>query len=175
MVHRIKSDTPKIHHSVYIAANAEVAGQVSLAEGCSVWFSATLRGDVGPISIGKNSNIQDGSVVHCDTGIPTIVGEGVTVGHGAILHSCIIEDNTLIGMGAILLTGCHIGRDSIVAAGALVSGGRDFPPRSLILGSPARVLRQLTDEEVAANAVNAEHYIAQGANAKTDYQVVSEK
>ncbi len=170
MVYRIKNEKPRIHPSVFIAENAVVAGQVSLAEGCSVWFSATLRGDIAPIVIGKNTNIQDGSVVHCDTDVPTTVGEGVTVGHGAILHSCNIEDNTLIGMGAIILSGARIGRDSIVAAGALVPGNREFPPRSLILGSPAKVQRQLTDAEVDANAKNAQHYIDRGAEAKIDYQ-----
>jgi len=170
MVHRIKNNAPIIHPSAYIAHNAEVAGQVSLAEGSSVWFSASIRGDIAPIVIGKNSNVQDGAVIHCDTGIPCTIGEGVTVGHGAIIHSSTIGDNSIIGMGAIILNKAVIGEDSIVGAGALVTNGKEFPARSMLLGSPAKVVRSLTDEEVAANRENAHHYVELAKTADADYQ-----
>ncbi len=170
MVHRILSEVPDVHPSAFIAHNAEVAGEVSVGEGSSVWFSATVRGDVAPISIGKESNIQDGAVVHCDLGIPCVIGNGVTVGHGAIVHSATIGDNALIGMGAIILNGAVIGADSIVGAGALVTGGKIFPPRSMILGSPAKVTRELTDGEIEKNRENALHYVEKGSRAEIDYE-----
>jgi carbonic anhydrase/acetyltransferase-like protein (isoleucine patch superfamily) len=170
MVHRIKNDIPVIHPSAYIAHNSEVAGQVTVEEGSSVWFSASVRGDIAPIVIGKNSNIQDGAVIHCDSGIPCLIGEGVTVGHGAIVHSATIGGNTIIGMGAIVLNLAIIGEDSIVGAGSLVTGGKQFPPRSMILGSPAKATRLLTDEEVEHNRKNASHYAELARNAAMDYQ-----
>lgn len=170
MVHRIKNDVPEVHASAYIAPNAEVAGRVSLAEGASVWFSASVRGDIAPISIGKCSNVQDGAVVHCDVDIPCAIGEMVTVGHGAILHSCSVADRVLVGMGAIVLNGASIGEDSIVGAGALVTQGKSFPPRSMILGSPAKLVRELTDEEVAHIRANAEHYAELARTAINDYE-----
>lgn len=170
MVHRIASDIPVLHQSVFVAHSAEVAGQVTLGEGVSVWFSATIRGDIAPISVGKNSNVQDGAVIHCDTGIPCVIGEGVTIGHGAIVHSATVGDNTVVGMGSIILNEAIIGEDSIVGAGALVTGGKTFPPRSMILGSPAKAVRELTDEEVEHNRENALHYVKQGSRALADYQ-----
>lgn len=170
MVHRIHSDIPVIDRSVFVAHNAEVAGRVIIAEGCSVWFSATIRGDIAPITIGRNSNVQDGAVVHCDTDLPCAIGEGVTIGHGAIVHSATVCDNTVVGMGAIILNNAVIGADSIVGAGSLVTGGKNFPPRSMILGSPAKVIRELTDEEIERNRENARHYVEKGAHADADYQ-----
>ena len=169
MIHRIKNDIPLIHPSVFVASNAEVAGLVTIAEGASVWFSATVRGDIAPISIGKNANVQDGAVIHCDTDLPCDIGDGVTIGHGAIIHSAKIGANTVIGMGAIILNKAVIGEDSIVGAGALVTQGKEFPPRSMILGSPAKVTRSLTDEEITHNRENALHYVMQGKNAAADY------
>lgn len=170
MIHRIKNDIPHIHNTAFVAHNAEVAGLVTLEENSSVWFSASLRGDYAPISVGKNSNIQDGAILHCDTDLPCKIGEGVTIGHGAIVHSATIGNNTTIGMGAILLNGAVIGEDSIVGAGALVTGGKNFPQRSMILGSPAKVIRELTDEEVAHNRKNALHYVSLAKAAPDDYQ-----
>lgn len=158
MIHRIGSHSPHIHDSVFVAHNAEVAGQVTLAEGTSVWHSASVRGDIEAISVGEGSNIQDGAVIHCDRGAPTRIGTGVTIGHGAIIHSAEIGDNALIGMGAIVLNGASIGADSVVGAGALVTGGKTFPPKSLILGSPAKVIRELTGDEIAHNRENADEY-----------------
>lgn len=169
MVHAIQDMVPKIHQSAFVAWNAEVAGSVTLAKDVSVWFSVTLRADIAPIEIGEGSNIQDGSVVHVDTDAPTIVGRNVTVGHRAILHSCTIGDDALIGMGAIILNGAEIGSESIVGAGALVTQGKKFPPRSLILGSPAKLVRELSPEEIAGIKQNAEHYKELARIAKEQY------
>lgn len=169
MVHAINDLVPKIHESVFIAWNAEVAGAVRLAKDVSIWFSVTLRADIAPIEIGEGSNIQDGSVVHVDTNAPTIVGRNVTVGHRAILHSCVIGDDALIGMGAIILNGAEIGAESIVGAGALVTQGKKFPPRSLILGSPAKFVRELTADEIADIKKNAAHYRELALLAKEHY------
>jgi len=170
MIHRIGPDAPDIHETAFIAHNAEVAGKVSLAEGCSVWHSASVRGDIDRITIGAGSNVQDGAVLHCDHGAPTVVGKGVTVGHGAIVHSAEIGDNTIVGMGAIVLNGASVGPDSVVGAGALVTGGKKFPPRALILGSPAKAVRELTDGEIAHNRANAEEYRRLALEAKSEWR-----
>jgi len=170
MIHRIGADAPSVHPSVFVAHNAEVAGKVSLAEGVSVWHSASIRGDIERIEIDEGSNVQDGAVIHCDHGVPTSIGRGVTVGHGAIVHSATIGDNVIVGMGAIVLNGASIGSDSVVGAGALVTGGKTFPPRSLIIGSPAKAVRALTDDEVAHNRANAEEYRRLADAAKTEWR-----
>ncbi|MBU0936479.1 MAG: gamma carbonic anhydrase family protein [Spirochaetes bacterium] len=159
MIHAIGDKQPDIHPEVFVAWNAEVAGDVQLAEDSSVWFNVTIRADIGKVRIGKGSNIQDGTVVHIETGSPCLVGEHVTVGHSAILHSCIIEDDCLIGMGSIILDRARIGKGSIVGAGALVTQGKEFPPNSLIVGSPAKVVRQLTADEAAQLKHNNQRYI----------------
>jgi carbonic anhydrase/acetyltransferase-like protein (isoleucine patch superfamily) len=169
MIHAIGPKKPQIADSAFIAWNAEVAGDVRIGTGASVWFSASVRGDIAPIDIGDESNIQDGAVVHVDTGIPCRIGKRVTVGHGAILHSCIVGDGTLIGMGAIVLNGAEIGPGCIVGAGALVTQGKQFPPRTLIIGSPAVAKREVTEEEAAASLRNAEHYVEGGKEAKEAY------
>jgi carbonic anhydrase/acetyltransferase-like protein (isoleucine patch superfamily) len=150
MVHSFEGERPDIAKAAFIAWNAEVMGRVSLGEGSSVWFGAVLRGDIAEIRIGAETNIQDGCVVHVDHGTPCVVGEQVTIGHMAVIHACTIGDRCLIGMGAIILNRAVIGEDCIVGAGALVTQGKSFPPRSMILGSPAKVARSLTDEEVAS-------------------------
>lgn len=169
MVHTIGAKAPLIDDSAFIAWNAEVAGDVRIGAGVSIWFSATVRGDIARIEIGDRSNVQDAAVVHVDTEVPCLIGKDVTVGHGAILHSCTIGDGVLIGMGAIVLNGAEIGEGSIVGAGALVTQGKKFPPRSLIIGSPAKVSRALTEEEVQASRENAAHYVKTGKDAKTSY------
>lgn len=169
MIHAIGNKRPHIAEDAFIAWNAEVAGEVSLGAGTSVWFSATLRGDIAPIIVGEGSNIQDGSTIHVDTNIPCIIGKGVTIGHGCILHSCTIEDGSLIGMGAIILNGAKIGPQSMVGAGALVTPGKEFPPRSLILGAPAKVVRELSEEEIANIQENARHYQELAQEAKHSY------
>lgn len=144
---------------VLILPGAAVNGDVTLGRGCSVWYNAVIRGDVSPIVIGEDTNIQDNAVLHTSHGLPLVLGRGVTVGHGAILHSCTVEDNVLIGMGAIVLDGAVIGRDSIVGAGALVTKNTQVPPGSMVLGSPAKVKRALTGEEIAAIRENAREYV----------------
>lgn len=156
--------TPEIHPAARLAETAAVIGEVILGENVTVWYGAVLRGDVGPIRIGRGSNIQDNCTVHCAVDVPTVVGENVVVGHGAILHSCTVGDGCLVGMGSILLDGCVIGEGSVIAAGALVPPGKSIPPRSLVMGVPGRVVRQVTEEEAAATLANAARYVELGAS-----------
>jgi carbonic anhydrase/acetyltransferase-like protein (isoleucine patch superfamily) len=152
--------TPQIHPSAFIAPGADIIGDVTLAEESSVWFQTVLRGDINRIVIGPRSNVQDGAVVHLADDFGTHVGELVTVGHKAILHACTIADEVLVGMGAIVLDGAEIGARSIIGAGALVTGGKKIPSGSLVLGSPARIVRTLSLEEQAGIKVWAEKYVA---------------
>ncbi|MDR1351137.1 MAG: gamma carbonic anhydrase family protein [Zoogloeaceae bacterium] len=158
-LYRLDQLTPQLGKDVWIAPNASVIGDVRLADRASVWFNAVLRGDNDPIIIGADSNIQDGSALHTDTGFPLVVGARVTVGHQVILHSCAVGDGSLIGMGAVLLNRCRIGQHSIVGAHALIPEGREFPDRVLIVGSPGKVARELTDAEVARLEHSAAHYV----------------
>jgi carbonic anhydrase/acetyltransferase-like protein (isoleucine patch superfamily) len=169
MVHRIGDRVPKAEEALFIAWNAEVAGSVTLAADTSVWFSATLRGDIEPITLGRGSNVQDGATLHTDFGLPCVVGNGVTIGHGAILHGCTVGEDCLIGMGAVVLSGAVIGRESIVGAGALVTEGKKFPPRSLIIGSPAKAVRTLDDEAVEKIRENGRIYVRLAAEAGRSY------
>ncbi|NMA01591.1 MAG: gamma carbonic anhydrase family protein [Clostridia bacterium] len=156
-VFNVKHLTPKIADHCFVADNAMVMGRVTLEEGSSVWFNCLLRGDVDEIVIGKNTNIQDGTMIHCNAGEPTIVGDNVSVGHGAILHACTIKDRVLIGMGAIILDNVEIGEGSIVAAGAIVTPRTKIPPYSLVVGTPAKVVKSLDikaqDEARVAHAL----------------------
>lgn len=144
--------------SCWIAPGAHVIGDVTLGEDVGVWFGAVLRGDEEPIVVGARTNVQDLCVFHTDMGFPLTVGAGCTVGHRAILHGCTVGDNTLIGMGAIVLNGARIGSDCVIGAGALVPEGKEIPDRSLVVGLPGRVVRQLTDEDVEAIRESARHY-----------------
>ena len=144
--------------TVYIASNATVTGDVTLENNVSIWHGAVLRGDMGAIFIGEGSNVQDNCVLHCLTGKQTVVGRNVSLGHGAILHSCTVEDDCLIGMGSVLLDDCVIGKGSIVAAGAVVSPGAIIPPGSMVMGLPAKVRREVTEAELENNLHNAAHY-----------------
>ena len=155
--------TPHIHPSAFIAPNATVMGEVTVGADSSLFFGAVVRSEFVPITIGRGTNIQDNCVLHADPGLPMTVGEDVTVGHGAILHSCTVGDNSLIGMGAIVLNGAVIGRNCIVAAGALVPQGMVVPDGSLVMGSPAKVRRELTDQEIEANRQSAEGYVREAA------------
>ena len=139
-----------------------VAGGVTLAEDVTVWYSAVLRGDAGAIRIGRGSNLQDHVTVHCGAGVPTVVGENVVVGHGAILHSCKVGDGCLIGMGAILLDGCEIGAGAVVSAGAVVPPGKAVPPRSVVMGIPGKVVREVSEAEARATLENAARYVLLG-------------
>lgn len=145
----------KTDENVMIAEGASVVGDVTLAKGVSIWYNAVLRGDEGAITVGENTNIQDGAILHEETH----VGAGCTVGHAAIVHGCTVGDNVLIGMGAIVLNGAKIGNDCIVGAGALVTGKMDAPDGSMILGSPAKVVRQLTEAEIEGNRVSCREYL----------------
>jgi gamma-carbonic anhydrase len=152
--------SPRIDPTAYIDASAQVIGDVAIGAESSVWMNTVLRGDVHWIRIGRRSNVQDGTVVHVMNGThPTTIGDEVTIGHGAIVHGCTIEDRCLIGMGAILLNGSHVGTGSIVAAGSLVVEEMKIPPRSLVMGSPARAKRLLTQAEAAEIQMFADRYV----------------
>jgi carbonic anhydrase/acetyltransferase-like protein (isoleucine patch superfamily) len=148
--------------SNFVADNATLAGKVRLGRDASIWFGATIRGDNEWIVVGARSNIQELTVMHTDWSFPLIVGEGCTVGHRAILHSCVIGENSLIGMGAILLNGAKIGRNSLVGAGALVTEGKEFPDNSLIVGVPAKVIRTLDEAAIEKLRASADHYVETG-------------
>lgn len=165
-----KDKTPKIQ-GAYVAEDASVIGDVVLKENASIWYGVVLRGDVDQIVIGENTSIQDNSVAHCATGLPTIIGNNCVVGHNAIIHSCVVEDNCLIGMGAVLLDGCHIGTGSIVAAGTVVSPNKVIPPNSMVMGVPGRVVRQLTPEDTAGISLSVGHYIAYAEEQLEKYHI----
>jgi carbonic anhydrase/acetyltransferase-like protein (isoleucine patch superfamily) len=157
-VYKIAHKTPHIAASAWVADSAQVMGQVRLGEKTSVWFGTVIRGDSDTITIEDGSNIQDASVLHTDAGKPLHIGKNVTVGHQVMLHGCTIGDGSLIGIGAIVLNGAKIGKNCLVGAGSLVTEGKEFPDGSMILGSPAKVVRQLSPEQIAALAESAQHY-----------------
>jgi len=171
-VYALGERRPQIDPSVYIAEGARVIGDVVLGPGASVWFNAVLRGDTEGILIGEGTNIQDGAVVHADPGYPCVVGARVVAGHGAILHGCQVGDDCLIGMGAIVLNGARLGPGCIVAAGALIPEGREIPERSLVMGVPARVVRAVTDEELAEIRAAAERYRQRAATYRSTLRQV---
>ncbi len=158
-VYTLDTKIPRLGDGVWIAPNATVIGSIVLEARVSIWWNAVLRGDNDPIAIGAESNIQDGSILHTDEGVPLTVGSGVTVGHKVMLHGCTIGDGALIGIGSVVLNRAVIGARSIVGANTLIPEGKTFPERVLILGSPGRVVRELSDAEVAALAHSAEHYV----------------
>ena len=160
MIYDFEDKTPKLDANSWVAPNAVVIGNVELKRDSNIWFNVTLRGDVETISIGEGSNIQGGSVVHTDPGCPAIIGKNVTVGHLVMLHGCIIEDDCLIGIGSTILNKAKIGKNSIIGANALVTENKVIPERSLVLGSPGKIVRQVTDEEIKSIKENAEHYVA---------------
>ncbi len=160
MIHPYLEKTPVIHPSVFTAEGSQIIGDVEIGEQSSVWFNAVIRGDVNYIRIGARTNIQDGCVLHVSRKkYPLIVGDDVTVGHNVTLHACNISFRCLIGMGAIVMDGTEVGEDSIIGAGALVTAKTIIPPRSLVLGSPAKVKRELSDEEVRGIKESANHYL----------------
>ncbi|MDT2817650.1 gamma carbonic anhydrase family protein [Vagococcus lutrae] len=150
----------------FVAKSADLIGKIKLGEASTIWYQSVIRGDYGVISIGDRSNIQDGSVVHVDEQYPTVVGDDVTVGHRCIIHGCTIEDRVIVGMGSTIMNGAKIGQDSIVGANSLVTERKEFPPGSLIMGSPAKVIRALTDEEKQSILVNAHEYVQNGQKFK---------
>ncbi|MEW6128439.1 MAG: gamma carbonic anhydrase family protein [Acidobacteriota bacterium] len=160
MIHSFKGIKPKIAESVFIAQGAHIIGDVEIGEQSSVWFNCVLRGDVFPIRIGNHTNIQDGTIIHVTSGqFPTLVGNRVTIGHGAILHGCQIKDESLIGIRSVILDEAVIGENCLIAAGSLVTPGTVIPPRSMVMGAPAKVRRELSDEEVQQLRFNWEHYV----------------
>jgi len=166
-IYELDNISPRMAESVWVADSAQVMGNVELGEDASVWFGVVIRGDTECIRIGRGSNIQDASVLHADIGKPLTVGDNVTVGHKVMLHGCTIGDGSLIGIGAVVLNGAKIGKGCIVGAGALVTEGKEFPDGSMIIGSPAKVVRELTPEQQAGLQMSALHYMENARRFKT--------
>ena len=164
--------TPAVHESAWVADNAQVMGNVHLAQDSSVWFGVVIRGDTETISVGRGSNIQDNSVLHADMGLPLTIGENVTVGHQVMLHGCTIGDGSLIGIQAVVLNGAKIGKNCLVGAGSLVTEGKEFPDGSMIFGSPAKAVRQLSPEQIEGLKMSAKHYVDNARRYKTGLKKV---
>lgn len=167
-IYQLGDFVPDVAESAWVADSAEVIGRVTLGDDVSIWFNAVLRGDSDTLTIGAGSNIQDGSVLHADHGSPLVVGERVTVGHQVMLHGCTIGDESLIGIGAVVLNGARIGRNCVIGAGALVTEGKEFPDGSLIVGAPAKVVRELSEAQIAGLKASAAHYINNGRRYASD-------
>ena len=159
MIYDLEKNVPEISADSWVAPNAIIIGKVKLEKNSSIWFNAVLRGDIEKIVIGENSNIQDGSVLHTDPGCPLTVGKGVTVGHMVMLHGCEISDDTLIGIGSTILNKAKIGKNCIIGANTLVTENKTIPDNSLVLGSPGKVIRKVTDNEIKVIRENAKHYV----------------
>lgn len=158
-IYALGDKTPKIHETAYIAPTATIIGNVVLEAGASVWFGAVLRGDNDVLHVGKNSNIQDNSVLHTDPGIPLVIGEGVTVGHRVMLHGCEIGDYSLIGIGATLLNRVKVGKNCLIGAHSLITEGKSFETGSMVVGSPGRVIRQLSEAQITMLKMSADVYV----------------
>lgn len=169
-IYRLGEHRPDVDADVYVAQTADVIGQVTLRRGASVWYQAVLRGDTDHLEVGEQSNIQDGAVLHADPGFPLKVGKGVTVGHQAMLHGCTIGDGSLVGIQAVILNGAVIGKNCLVAAGAVVKEGATFPDNSLIVGAPARVVRELDDKAVEGLRRNAAGYVEKARQHKGELE-----
>ncbi|MGJ7497561.1 gamma carbonic anhydrase family protein [Variovorax sp. RT4R15] len=161
-IYELDGVAPQLGKDAWVADSAEVMGNVILGENASVWFGAVLRGDTETLTIGRNSNVQDLSVLHADIGCPLTIGENVTIGHQVMLHGCTVGDNSLIGIQSVVLNNAKIGRNCIVGAGSVVTEGKEFPDNSLIVGSPAKVVRTLDDAAAARLRQSAEHYVDNG-------------
>ena len=172
-LYQLDAHRPDVHESAWVADSAQVMGAVKLAADASIWFGCTVRGDTETIEIGEGSNIQDGSVLHADHGMQLRVGRHVTVGHMVMLHGCTIGDESLIGIGAVVLNGAKIGRNCLVGAGSLVTEGKEFPDGSMIMGSPAKVVRQLTPEQIEGLRQSARHYIDNTRRFKAGLQKIA--
>ncbi len=159
MIYSLGNIKVKMHGRVWIAPSAVVTGDVILKNNVNIWYGAVLRGDIETIKIDEGTNVQDNSVLHTDKDCPLTIGKGITVGHSVILHGCTIEDDALIGMGATILNGAHIGKNSIIGANSLITEGKKIPERSLVMGSPGKVVRQVTDKEIQDIKDNAMRYI----------------
>lgn len=160
MIKEFNGIKPKIHDKVYISESVDIIGDVSIAENANLWFGTRLRADMNKIIIGENTNIQENSVVHVDSNSEVVIGNNVTIGHGAIIHGCNIDNNVLVGMGSIILNNAKIRSNTIIGAGSLVTQGKEFPEGVLILGNPAKVVRKLTEEEIISIQKSADNYVA---------------
>lgn len=158
-IYELDGQQPELGPNAWVADSAQVIGKVHLAENASVWFGTVVRGDSEHIRIGRNTNVQDASVLHADPGVPLTLGDNVTIGHQVMLHGCTVGDGSLIGIGAVVLNNAKIGKHCLVGAGALVTEGKEFPDGSMILGSPAKVVKQLSPEQIAGLARVAQHYV----------------
>lgn len=170
--YRIADKRPDVEPSAFVAREATLVGDVQVGANASIWFGAIARGDNAPVRIGVRSNVQEGAVLHADPGFPLTIGDDVTVGHQAMLHGCTIGAGSLIGIQAVVLNGAVIGAESLVGAGAVVTERKEFPPRSLILGAPAKVVRELTDADVANLLQSAVGYARKGAEYRVDLELV---
>ncbi|MCY1405308.1 Protein YrdA [compost metagenome] len=159
MKYRLGDDRVEAHPDSWVAPNAAVMGKVRLEAGSSVWFSAVLRGDTEWIHIGENSNVQDGTVMHADSGTPLVIGKNVTIGHNAMLHGCTVGDNSLIGINAVVLDGAKIGKYCLIGANTLIPPGKEIPDGSLVMGSPGKVVRELTEQQKKTLELSAAHYV----------------
>ena len=173
-LYQLDRDSPRVAESAWVADSAQVIGNVELHEDSSIWFGAVLRGDTECLTIGRGSNVQDGTVIHADPGFPTTLGEHVTVGHQVMLHGCTVGDGSLIGIQAVLLNGAKIGKHCLVGAGALVTEGKEFPDGSLIIGVPAQVARALRPQEIEGLKRSATHYVENARRYKAGLKKIAE-
>jgi carbonic anhydrase/acetyltransferase-like protein (isoleucine patch superfamily) len=172
MIFTLGDRRPSIHETAFVADSAQVIGSVVLEENTSVWFGAVIRGDNALITLGRDTNFQDGAIIHTDEGLDVQLGRGVTVGHRVVLHGCQIGDFSLVGIGAVVLNRVQIGKHCLIGAGALITEGKQIPDRSLVIGTPARVARELTDAEVQHLLFSAAHYVHNGQRYRTSLQAV---
>jgi carbonic anhydrase/acetyltransferase-like protein (isoleucine patch superfamily) len=171
-IYQLDELAPKMHETAWVADSAQVIGDVELAEGVSVWFGTVIRGDTESVRIGRNSNIQDASVLHADPGVPLEIGENVSIGHQVMLHGCTIGDGSLIGIGAVVLNRARIGKNCLIGAGSLVTEGKEFPDGSMILGSPAKAVRQLSPEQIEGLKDIARHYVENARRYKAGFKKI---
>jgi carbonic anhydrase/acetyltransferase-like protein (isoleucine patch superfamily) len=171
-IYQLGEHAPEIDPSAYVAESANVIGQVTLAANATVWFGVTLRGDNERITIGENSNVQDGAMMHTDMGYPLTLGKNVSIGHQAMLHGCTVGDGSLIGIQAVILNGAKIGKGCLVGAGALVTEGKEFPDHSLIVGMPAKAIRTLTQDDLDRLQNNADGYAQRGKRYRADLKKI---
>lgn len=162
MLYRYGGKEPNVDSSVFVAPGAHIIGDVTIGEESTVWFNAVLRGDEGPISIGKKCSIQDNVTAHLYEGFPLVIEDEVTVGHNAILHGCTVKKRCIVGMGATILDGAEIGEESIIGANTLIPSGKKIPPRSLVVGSPGKVIREITDKDVELIQLSIDTYVQKG-------------
>lgn len=171
-IYQLGDTAPEIHPTAFVADSTHIIGHVAIGENASIWYGVTIRGDNERIVIGANTNIQEAAVLHSDPGYPLVVGANVSVGHQAMLHGCSVGEGSLIGIQAVVLNGARIGRNCLVGAGALVTEGKEFPDNSLIIGSPAKAVRTLSDEQIAGMHANVDAYVARGQRYATELKQI---